>query len=95
MCLSVHLLGKGCSFGYPYVLFVLYLFVIVVVSLFSFECRAMGLIAPVPGHCLPFTFVLLFLLVLPFNNPYMYDNSLLKIIQGMELLPLKLTEHII
>ena len=33
--LSVHLLEKSCSFGYPYVIFVLCLFVILIVSLLS------------------------------------------------------------
>ena len=31
------------------------LFVVLVVSYFNFECRTLVLIAPVPGHCSPFT----------------------------------------
>ena len=33
-----------------------YLFVILIVSQFGFEGGALVLIAPVSGHCLPFTF---------------------------------------
>ena len=47
---------KSCSFGLPYVFFVLGLFVIFVISHFGFEGRTLVLIAPVPGNCLPFTF---------------------------------------
>ena len=39
-------------------LFVLCLFVILVVSHFGFDCRTLGLIATVFGHCLLFTLIL-------------------------------------
>ena len=41
----------------PYILFVLCLFVILTVSYFSYEDGTVVLIAPVPGHCLPFAFL--------------------------------------
>ena len=54
--MSGHFLGKSCSFGLPYALFALFLFVTLVVSHFGFNGGTMVLIAPVPGHCLPFAF---------------------------------------
>ena len=54
--LSDHLLGKSCSLGSPYVLFVKCLFEILVISHFSFEDRIPVMIVPVPGYCLLFTF---------------------------------------
>ena len=47
--------GKSCSFGLPYVLFVLCIFVVLVISRFGFEGATLVLIVSVPGHCLPFT----------------------------------------
>ena len=44
-------MGKSCSFGYPYALFVLCRYVPLVVSHFGSEARTMVLIVPVPGHC--------------------------------------------
>ena len=44
---------------WKYVLFVLYLFIILVVSHFGFQSSTVVLIASVPGHCLPFTFMVL------------------------------------
>ena len=55
--LSCHLLGKSCSFGELYVLFVLCLFVILVVSYFGFENGTVVLIAPLPCHCLPLVLI--------------------------------------
>ena len=52
------LFGKVLLIRLTDVLFVLYLFVILVVSHFGFEGGTFVLIAPVPGHCLPFTFSL-------------------------------------
>ena len=46
--LSGHLLGKSCSLGLPYVLFVLSLFVILVISRYCFEGLIWVLIALVP-----------------------------------------------
>ena len=48
-------LGKGCSLGYPYHLFVSCIFVVFVISHFSFEDRNLILIVLVPVHCLLFT----------------------------------------
>ena len=53
---SGHLFGNSCSFGVPYVLFVMS-FLALVISHFRFEDRALVLIVSVPGHCLPFTFL--------------------------------------
>ena len=44
--LSVHLLGKSCSLGLPYVLIVFWLLVILVISLFGFEGGILVLVAP-------------------------------------------------
>ena len=56
--LSVHLLGNSCPPGWPFVLIVLYLFVILVISHFGFESKICLLIAPVPVHCFLVTFLL-------------------------------------
>ena len=45
-------MGKNCSIGGPYVLFVFWLFVILVISRFSFEGGLWFLIATVHGHCI-------------------------------------------
>ena len=39
----------------PYVLFAICILFILVVSHFAFNCGSAVVIAPVPGHCLPFT----------------------------------------
>ena len=57
--LSGHLLGKGWSLGGPYILFVFWLIVILVISSFGFESAIWVLIAPVPGHCILVTFRLI------------------------------------
>ena len=56
--LSGHLLGKSCSLDCPYVLFVFLFFVILVISRFGFEGGIWVLIAPVCGHCILVTFIL-------------------------------------
>ena len=40
--------------GYPYVLFVLCIFVILVALHYDFKADILVLMAPAPGHCLPF-----------------------------------------
>ena len=50
--LSGHFSRKSCQVGWPRVLIVFCLFVILVISNFGFE----GLIAPVPCHCLLVSF---------------------------------------
>ena len=49
-------LGNSCSLGWPYVLFVFCLFVILVISRFGFKGWIGVLIASVPGLCILFTF---------------------------------------
>ena len=49
--------GKRCSLGWPYVLFVFCLFVILVISRFSFEDWIWVLIASVTGLCILFTII--------------------------------------
>ena len=49
---SGQLLRKNCSLGCPYVLFVFWLFVILVISRSGFEGGIWVLIAPVHGHCI-------------------------------------------
>ena len=44
-----------CSFGLPYVVYVFWLIVILVISHFGFEGGTLVLIASVPGRCLSFT----------------------------------------
>ena len=56
--LSDHLLGNSCPLGWPFVLIVFCLFVILVISHFGFESRICLLIAPVPVHCFFVTFLL-------------------------------------
>ena len=53
-----HLLGYSCSLGWPYVLFVLLLFVLLVITGFDFEGWIWVLIASVPDLCILFTFTL-------------------------------------
>ena len=49
-------MGESCSFGLPYVLFVFFLLIVIlVISHFGFEGGSLGLIASVPVHCLSFT----------------------------------------
>ena len=50
--LSGHVLGKSCSLGRPYVLFVFRLLVILVISCFGFEGSIWVLISSVPGLCI-------------------------------------------
>ena len=52
-------MGKSCSFGQPYVHFVLCIFVNLAGSHFGFDGGIVVSIAPVLGHRLPFTFRLL------------------------------------
>ena len=47
---------ESCSFGLPYVLFVFWLIIILVISHFGFEGGTLVLIASVPDNCLSFTF---------------------------------------
>ena len=54
--LSGHLFGNSCSLGWPCVLIVFCLFVILVISRFGLEGRIWVLIASVPGLCILFTF---------------------------------------
>ena len=54
--LSCQRLGRSCSLGWPYVLFVFLLFAILVNSYFSFEGGIWVQIASVSGHCIPVTF---------------------------------------
>ena len=56
--LSDHLLGNSCPFGWPFVLIVFCLFVILVISHFGFESSICLLIAPVHVHCFLVTFLL-------------------------------------
>ena len=58
--LSDHLLGNSCPLGWPFVLIVFCLFVILVISHFGLESRICLLIAPAPVHC--------FLITLFFNK---------------------------
>ena len=62
-CTSIRANAKSCIFYGPGTHSILKMFnmakikyCILVVSLFGFEDGTMVLIAPVPGHCLPFTF---------------------------------------
>ena len=48
--------------GLPYFIYVLWLFVIFVVSYFGFEDRSLALIAPVPGHCILVTLCVVFVI---------------------------------
>ena len=57
MLLSCRFLGKSCSFGQPYMFFVLCIFVILLVSHFGFEDGTEVLMAPVPGHYSLLTFL--------------------------------------
>ena len=50
--LSDHLFGKCCSFGRPYVVFVLYLFVILLISHFGLRAGFGFIFTQVPCHCL-------------------------------------------
>ena len=61
---SGHLLGQSCPFGWPCVLIVLCLFVILVISRFGFGGGVWFLNAPVPVHSLLGTFIRSFSLVL-------------------------------
>ena len=56
--LSDHLCENSCPLGWPFVLIVFCLFVILVISYFGFESRICLLIAPVPVHCVLVTFLL-------------------------------------
>ena len=56
--LSDHLCGNSCPLGWPFVLIVFCLFVILVISNFGFESWICLLIAPVPVHCVLVTFLL-------------------------------------
>ena len=53
--MATQILGKSCSFGLPYIIFVLCLLVSKVGSHFG-EGRTLVLIVSVSGHCLPFTY---------------------------------------
>ena len=55
--LSGRRLGKSCSLGFPYVLFVFLLFVMEVIFRFGFEGWIWVLIALVHGLCILITFV--------------------------------------
>ena len=52
-------LGENGSFGLPYVFFVPLLNVFLASSHFGFEVETLVLTAPVPGHCLCFSFCLI------------------------------------
>ena len=54
--LSDHLFGNSCPLGWPFVLIVICLFVILVISHFGFESRICLLIAPVPVHAFSLLF---------------------------------------
>ena len=54
--LSGHLLGNICPLGWPFVLIVFRLFVILFISHFGFKNWIRLLIAPVPVHSFPITF---------------------------------------
>ena len=56
--LSGHLLGNSCSLGWPYVLFVFWLFVILVMTRFGFEGWIWVLIASVIDLCIRFTVII-------------------------------------
>ena len=56
--LSCHLLGNSCSLGWPYVLFVFWLFVILVMTRFGFEGWIWVLIASVVDLCIRFTVII-------------------------------------
>ena len=56
--LSGHLLGNSCSLGWPYVLFVFWLFVVLVISRFGLRAEFWVLIASVPDLCILFTFTI-------------------------------------
>ena len=56
--LSDQLLGISCPLGWPFVLIVFCLYVILIVSHFGFESSICLLIAPVPIHCFLVTFLL-------------------------------------
>ena len=55
--LSGHILGNSCSLGWPYVLVLFFLFVILVISRFGFEGWIRVLIASVPDLCIFFIFI--------------------------------------
>ena len=73
MYLSDHHLGKSCSFGYPYVLFVLCLFVIFAVSDFGLEGETVVRIEPVSGHCILLFSILN--LIFPFSELTSYFKT--------------------
>ena len=52
-----HLLGNSCPLGWPFVLIVFCLSIILVISHFGFEGGICLLIAPVPVHCFLITFL--------------------------------------
>ena len=54
--LTGYLLGNSCPLGWPYVLIVFCLFVILFISNFGFKNGIWLLIAPVPAHCFSITF---------------------------------------
>ena len=54
--LSGHLLGNSCPLGWPFVLNVFCLFVILFISHFGFKSGLWLVIAPVPVHCFSITF---------------------------------------
>ena len=55
--LSDHLLGNSCPLGWPFVLIVFCLFVILVISHFGFEGGLCLQTASVPVHCFLITFI--------------------------------------
>ena len=55
--LSGHLLGKSCPLGWPCVLIIFCLFVILVISRYGIEGGVWFLVEPVPVHCLLVTFI--------------------------------------
>ena len=60
--LSGHLLGNSCSLDIPYVFFVFWLFVILVISRFGFEGLFWVLIASVLDLCILLTFTISWLI---------------------------------
>ena len=58
--LSGHLLRNSCPLGWPYVLIVFCLFVILFISHFGFKSGIWLLITPVPVHCFSNTFMKIF-----------------------------------
>ena len=55
--LSCHLLVNSCPLGWPYVLIVFCLFVVLFISHFGFKSGIWLLIAPVPVLCFSITFL--------------------------------------